>query len=205
VNAEENCLAHALVIAIAKVEIVPNYKAYRQGRKIHPEVQRLLETTGIFLSNGGGIPELERFHDHFLDQYKIVFYGGQNCDSIYFEGRVDAPKRLNLLLDDANRHYHVINSLTGAMAKQFLCHACGKACRYDRSHVCDQFCSDRKGRPPFMSAGTRLPCNDCGRHFRSQKCFVNHKKPCGPQGKKSICERVRHCDTCAKLIAIDEK
>jgi len=29
VKAEENCLAHALVIAIAKVDKDPNYKAYR--------------------------------------------------------------------------------------------------------------------------------------------------------------------------------
>jgi hypothetical protein len=36
VNADENCLAHAFVIAMAKVENEPNYKAYRQGRKIRP-------------------------------------------------------------------------------------------------------------------------------------------------------------------------
>jgi len=34
VKAEENCLAHALIISIAKVENDPVYKAYRQGRKI---------------------------------------------------------------------------------------------------------------------------------------------------------------------------
>jgi hypothetical protein len=148
VNAAENCLAHALVIAIAKVENDPNYKAYRQGRKIRPEVQRLLEMTGIDLSSSGGIPELERFQEHFRDQYKIVVYGGLNCDSIYFEGRVDAPKRLNLLLDDANRHYHVIHSLTGAMAKEYICHACGNGCKRDVTHVCDQICSDCKGSFP---------------------------------------------------------
>jgi hypothetical protein len=39
VNAETNCLAHALVIAIAKVDNDPNYNAYRKGRKIRPVVQ----------------------------------------------------------------------------------------------------------------------------------------------------------------------
>jgi len=34
VNAEENCLAHALVISIAKVENDPDLKAYRKGKKI---------------------------------------------------------------------------------------------------------------------------------------------------------------------------
>jgi hypothetical protein len=58
VKAENNCLAHALIIAIARVTNDPNYKAYRQGRKIRPLVDRLLETTGIDLKDGGGIPKL---------------------------------------------------------------------------------------------------------------------------------------------------
>jgi len=36
VKAEENCLAHALLISIAKVDNDQNYKAYRKGRKIVP-------------------------------------------------------------------------------------------------------------------------------------------------------------------------
>ena len=39
VKASENCLAHAKIIAIAKVENDSNYKAYRKGRKIRPVVQ----------------------------------------------------------------------------------------------------------------------------------------------------------------------
>jgi len=50
VKAEENCLAHALVTAIANVNKDPNYKAYIQGRKIRPVLQKQLETTGIDLS-----------------------------------------------------------------------------------------------------------------------------------------------------------
>jgi hypothetical protein len=68
VNADEKCLAHALVIAIAKVQNDPDYEAYRKGRKIRPKVQRLLATTGIDLSRSGAIPELEGFQDHFLDE-----------------------------------------------------------------------------------------------------------------------------------------
>jgi hypothetical protein len=111
VEAEGNCLAHALVIAIAKVTNDPNYKAYIQGRKILPAVQNLLETTGINLDNGGGIPELIRFQKHFKE-YRIVVYEGLNCDQIIFYGQNEAPKRLNLLFDDVTRHYHVINNLT---------------------------------------------------------------------------------------------
>jgi hypothetical protein len=81
VKAEQNCLAHALVIAIAKLNDDPNYKSYRKGFKIHSVVDRLLDTTGTDLSNGGGLPELTSFQEHFCD-YKIGGYDGLNCDSI---------------------------------------------------------------------------------------------------------------------------
>ena len=74
-------MAHALIIAIAKLTNDPNYKAYIQGRKIYPKVDQLLAATGISLANGRGIPELERFQDDFR-QYKIVVYTGLNCDEI---------------------------------------------------------------------------------------------------------------------------
>jgi hypothetical protein len=61
VKAEEKCLAHTLIIAVARLTNDPDYKAYRQGRKIHPVVDRLLEVTGIDLTEGGGYPELILF------------------------------------------------------------------------------------------------------------------------------------------------
>jgi hypothetical protein len=50
VNDDTNCLAHALVIAIAKMENDADYKVYIQGRMIRLVVLRLLETTSIDLS-----------------------------------------------------------------------------------------------------------------------------------------------------------
>jgi len=67
VKADENYLARALVIAIAKIDKDPNYKAYIQGRNIRPVVRNLLETTGIDLSNCAGIPELVRFQEQFRE------------------------------------------------------------------------------------------------------------------------------------------
>jgi hypothetical protein len=61
VKSSENCLAHAIIIAKAKVENDPEYKAFVQGRKIRPVVQKLLAKTGLYLSGGGVIPELLKF------------------------------------------------------------------------------------------------------------------------------------------------
>jgi len=60
-KAEVNCLAHALIIAIARVENDANYKAYRQGRKIRPVVQTLLKEPCIDLTIGGGLLNLTVF------------------------------------------------------------------------------------------------------------------------------------------------
>jgi hypothetical protein len=129
-------LAHALIIAIAKVTNDQNCNSYRKGWKIRPVDQNLLETTGINLDNAAVIPELIRFQELF-QEYKIVVYEGLNCDSIKIEDQFESPKRLNILYDDVT--HHVIASFTGAMAIQYLCNARDKGGSRDttrmRSHL----------------------------------------------------------------------
>jgi hypothetical protein len=84
-----------------------HYKAYRQGRKIRPVVDNLLATTGIDLTNGGGIPELMKYQEH-SKEYRIVVFGGLNCSDMIFDGQVESENRINLLYDDVTHHYHVI-------------------------------------------------------------------------------------------------
>jgi hypothetical protein len=199
VKAEENCLAHALEIAIAKATNDPNYNSYRRGYKIRHVVQNLLATTGIDIRQGAGIPEIETLQEHF-GEYKIVVYEGLNCDNIMYEGRVESPTRINLLYDEVTRHYHVIGSLTGAMTKQFVCKVCGKGGRSDTEHRCDQTCSDCMAKPPCVFSGVRIPCAACNRHFRSPSCFDNHKKKTR-KNKKTVCERLRNCATYDRTIA----
>jgi len=197
VKAEENCVAHALIIAIARVENDANHKAYRQGPKIRPVVQTLLKETGIDLTSGGGIPELIRFQEHFRD-YKIVVYLGLGWGDIMYEGQVDSSKHLNLLYDDVERHYHVITNLTGAMAERYICNACHKICRRDITHVFDQTCSDCMASPPCTFSDVRIPCDGCNRHFRSRTCFANHKQSTAM--RKSVYESKRCCATCGLLV-----
>ena len=45
VKSETNCLAHALITAIAKITDDPNYRLYCQGRKLGHLVRQLLETS----------------------------------------------------------------------------------------------------------------------------------------------------------------
>ena len=166
VKAKSNCLAHALVIAKAIVDGDPNYESYRHGYKLRPLVDRLLETTGMNLSAGGGVPELMRFQEHF-NEYRIVVFGGLKCEDIYFDGQVESEKRINLVYDAVTRHYHVTNTLTGAMARQYVCRGCNKGCRRGETHKCGETCSDCKSIPPCTYSEERVPCESCKRNFRS--------------------------------------
>ena len=67
VKTESNCLACALIIAIARVENDSNYKSHRDGWKIRPVIRNLLETTCIDLTNGTGFPQLAKFQEHFRE------------------------------------------------------------------------------------------------------------------------------------------
>ena len=98
VKAKSDCLAHALIIAIAKITDDPNLIAYQRGYKMLQKVQHLLQTIGIDLQHGGGIPELQRFQDHF-SEFRIVVCGGLDCGDIIFNGQGTSEKRINLLYD----------------------------------------------------------------------------------------------------------
>jgi len=111
-----------------------------------------------------------------------------------FEGQVDSVKRLNILYDYVERHYHVIAKLTGAMGRRYVCKGCHKSCTSDIMHACDQTCSDCFVCPPCAFSSVRNPCLECNRHFRSHTCFANHKQ--SAKQKRSVCERKRFCATC---------
>jgi len=59
-----------------------------------------------------------------------------------FEGQVHSPKKIKLLYDDVEQHYHVILNITGAMAKRFMCNACNKSSAIEATNRCEQTCSD---------------------------------------------------------------
>jgi len=61
VKAEDTFLSHALIIPVAKLDIDPNYKSYRDGREIRLVVRKLFDTIGIDLPRVGGFPNSTNF------------------------------------------------------------------------------------------------------------------------------------------------
>jgi len=90
-----------------------------------------------------------RFQEH-SKEYKIVVFGGLNCEDIYFDGLVESEKRINLVYDDVKRHYHVINNLTGVMARRYICKGCNKGCERGVTRKCGETCSDCKSVLPCI-------------------------------------------------------
>ncbi|XP_031338609.1 uncharacterized protein LOC116167396 [Photinus pyralis] len=114
-NADNLCLARALVVSIAIVDNDPRVRSFKNG---HPIVElRALELCTdavVDLSNGGTLEHIRQFQHHLLD-YTIVVYNHRQGKTVYFEGPRDpARKVLNLLFE--NNHYNVIESLTAAFS-----------------------------------------------------------------------------------------
>jgi len=101
--------------------------------------------------------------------------------------------------DDVNRHYHVINNLTGARARQYVCKGCNKGCRRGVTHKCGEKCSDCRSVPPCTFSEERVPWESCYTNFRSRSCFEKHKA--NKLEGKTVCEKVRNCAVCNMYLS----
>ena len=66
-----------------------------------------------------------------------------------FDGQVESEKRINLLYDDVKTHFHVINSVTGALSRRYVCKGCNKGRESGVTHKCHGTCSDCMSNPPY--------------------------------------------------------
>jgi hypothetical protein len=161
------CLAQALIIDMARVNGDPKYASYRDGYQLNKPVDDLLKASGVHLSNGKGLEELQQFQE-YLSDYKIIVYDGLSPDRLIFSGNSLSTKKLYLLYDSDSRHYNVITNIKAAMAKRYICNACDTL--YGFKHKCDKACSLCTATPPCTNDQTRY-CDTCNRSFLSEKCF----------------------------------
>jgi hypothetical protein len=73
--------------------------------------------SGVDLSDGGGLEELERFQE-YLSDYKIIVYDGLSPDRKIFSVNSLSDKKLYLLYDADSGNYNVITNIKVAMAKK---------------------------------------------------------------------------------------
>jgi hypothetical protein len=51
------------------------YESYRKYKTIEESVEELLKASGVDLTNGGDIPELQQFQTYLSDNKNIVYNG----------------------------------------------------------------------------------------------------------------------------------
>jgi len=66
-NAVFLCLAHALIIAVARVNGHSKQKSYRNGYGLKKLVEGLLKASGVNLRNAGGLEKLWQFQEYLSD------------------------------------------------------------------------------------------------------------------------------------------
>ena len=87
--------------------------------------------------------------------------------------------------------------MPGFFARAYYCHECKKAYNNWENHLCPNTCKCCGSRPicPELSW---MPCNDCGRMFKSQQCYDQHKEPRGEA--RSMCQGWIKCTQCKKAV-----
>jgi hypothetical protein len=170
VKAPVLCLAHALVIAMARVNGDPKYGSYRRGYLLDEPVDEILKASGVDLSNGGGLQELQQFQPHLSD-YKVIVYDGLSPDRLIFSGNSVSTRKFYLLYDSDSGHFNVITNIKAAMAKKYVCDACDTL--YDYPHKCDKACSLCASAPPYTKGQSKY-CDTCNRSFLNDTCYRNH-------------------------------
>ena len=93
-----------------------------------------------------------------------------------------------------NNHYDVITKMPGFFARAYYCHECKKAYNNRETHLCPNTCNCC----PICPELSRMPCNDCGRMFKSQQCYDQHKEPRGEA--RSVCQSWIKCTQCKKAV-----
>jgi len=114
------CLAHALIIAMARVNGDPKYASYIDGYGLKKPFEEILKASGVDLSNCGVFEELRQFQE-YLSDYKIIVFDGLYPNMVMFSGNSISAKKLHLLCDRDSGHYNVIINLRDAMAKKYIC------------------------------------------------------------------------------------
>ena len=193
-NTDDLCMAHALVVAKAKVDEDPQYKSIVDHRKpMQTRMAQELHANADVPLGPCGIEEAKQFQA-YLTEYQINIVSKEYNNKIIYSGP-DKDKKIYLYMH--NNHYDVITKMPGFFARAYYCHECKKAYNNVETHLCPNSCKCCGARPicPELSW---MPCNDCGRMFKSQQCYDQHKEPRGKA--RSVCQGWVKCPQCKKAV-----
>ena len=214
-NDDELCLGRCLVCAIADRDNHPQKKQIKMGRKIQTELtHKLYEDTFIEkkISDYGIIKQFENKLD-----VSITIIDSDNFNNVVYPNIHSEDYKVrdfNVYLLKTGEHFDLINNkqIAGFLCKNNWCDKCKKPYGVKADHKCEYRCGIcRETDCDFIGGDFKkvkkwYKCDDCWRHFPTQKCYDNHKKKeIITKGKnkgeyrKSRCEEVFKCPKCKKM------
>ena len=95
----------------------------------------------------------------------------------------------------------MIPNLFAATGSNFFCANCNKGFHRIEQYKCKRTCECCFVTPPCRSDGAEMiECVDCGRKFFGHSCFVNHKSAGSYKNNGKVCDVVRLCENCLKIV-----
>ena len=201
-NTDNLCLARALVVAVARIEKDPKYNQIKDSRK-HIQLQRALDLHQAANVPLGpcGMNEVKLFQQYLIS-YQIIVVSGDHNDSIIYPSKPppNPDEKQSIYLYFHANHFDVITSIPGFLNRTYFCHRCHKSYSNTADHVCPAMCGSCRAFDCVLE-GDGIVCNECDRLFKNQACYDHHKEPINGGGR-SVCEVVRKCEKCGKVMDV---
>ena len=201
-NTDDLCLACALAVAIARIENDPKYKQIRDsGKPLQREKAFDLHEAANVPLGPCGIDEVKLFQNYLVNYQIIVVSGAHNNSIIYPSKPPGTDEKPIISLYYHNNHFDVITTLPGFLKRSYFCQRCHKAYDHTSDHVCTPMCSLCRGFGCDFEANG-IACNECDRVFKNQACYDRHKNEPMDGGGRTVCEAIRKCDKCKKVMDV---
>ena len=201
-NTDDLCLARALAVAIARIENDPKYKQIRDsGKPLQREKAFDLHEAANVPLGPCGIDEVKLFQNYLVNYQIIVVSGAHNNSIIYPSKPPGTDEKPIISLYYHNNHFDVITTLPGFLKRSYFCQRCHKAYDHTSDHVCTPMCSLCRGFGCDFEANG-IACNECDRVFKNQACYDRHKNEPMDGGGRTVCEAIRKCDKCKKVMDV---
>lgn len=111
---------------------------------------------------------------------------------------------LNILYSHAKEHDDTITSLAGASMCDNFCNLCNRGFKHLSSHKCPVRCDKCKVESQCNRNEELVKCSKCLFDFYGHSCYENHMKAGSFDKKVSVCDAIKKCGTCSKLICMDQ-
>ena len=195
-NTDNLCLARALVVAIARIENDPKYKAII-STKGHIQLQRALDLHQAANVPLGlcGLDEVDMFQNYLVN-YEITVVSGDHGDSIIYPANPGDKQPIYLYYH--NKHFDVITKMPGFLSVCYFCHKCRKTYSNATDHLCPAMCKSCRSFECVFEQW--IDCDECKRKFKSRACYDQHKEPVG--AARSVCKTIRRCEKCGKVMDV---